>query len=147
VILLDTNVLSAVMQKDPPEAVIAWLNRQPASSVWTTAVTVFEVEFGLCRLPEGQRRTRLERAFRALLADELGGRVLAFDAAAALAAGSISAAFEAEGRPVEIRDVQIAGIARARQAVVATRNAKHFERVCKVVDPWAEGPQGRARRS
>jgi predicted nucleic acid-binding protein len=43
VILLDTNVLSAVMQANPPEVVIAWLDRQPARSVWTTAVSVFEL--------------------------------------------------------------------------------------------------------
>ena len=58
-ILLDTNVLSAVMQRDPPEAVVAWLDDQPASSIWTTAVTVFEIEYGLRRLPEGRRRRRI----------------------------------------------------------------------------------------
>ena len=50
----------------------------------------------------------------------------------------ISAALKAEGRAVEIRDVQIAGIARARQAVVATRNVKHFERSCTVINPWED---------
>lgn len=137
-IILDTNVLSAFMLREPPDQVVAWLNRQPSSSVWTTAVTVFEVEYGLRRLPEGQRRTGLSRAFRALIAEDLGGRVLAFDHEAAEAAGEISATFEACGRPVEIRDVEIAGIARARRAVVATRNVKHFEGACAVVNPWED---------
>ena len=137
-IILDTNVLSAVMQKTPPEAVIAWLNRQPASSIWTSAVTVFEIEFGLHRLPAGKRRSGLEEAFRAVMTEDLGGRILAFDAKAALAAGAISALLEAEGRAVEVRDVQIAGIARARDAVVATRNAKHFERMCTITNPWED---------
>lgn len=143
-IILDTNVLSAVMQSTPHEAVVAWLNRQPASSIWTTAITVFEIEYGLQRLPAGKRRTGLETAFRSVLTEDLGGRILAFDAQAALAAGAISAALEsdgsaalaADGQAVDVRDVQIAGIARARQAIVATRNVKHFERACSVTNPW-----------
>jgi len=138
VIILDTNVLSAFMQAEPPETVIAWLNRQPASSIWTTAVTIFEIEYGLRRLPEGSRRAGLEDAFRAVMTEDLGGRILAFDAKAALAAGAISAALEADGNVVEVRDVQIAGIARARQATVATRNVKHFERTCTVINPWED---------
>lgn len=137
-IILDTNVLSAVMQREPSAQVVAWLNRQPTRSVWTTAVTVFEVEYGLQRLPNGKRRKAIGVAFRALIAEDLGGRVLAFDSSAAIAAGTISAALEVEGKKVEIRDVQIAGIARARQATVATRNVKHFERACTVINPWGE---------
>jgi hypothetical protein len=136
-ILLDTNVLSALMRRRPPDAVVAWLDGQPASSIWTTAVTVFEIEYGLRRLPEGKRRSTLEAAFRSVLTEEFGGRILSFDADAAQFAGAISAELEAAGRPVEIRDVQIAGIARARKAVVATRNIKHFQHACRTVDPWA----------
>lgn len=137
-ILLDTNVLSAVMQGDPPEVVIAWLNRQPARSVWTTAVTVFEVEYGLQRIPEGQRRKKLEKAFHATIAEELGGRILSLDAQAALAAGAIAAAMDAEGRTPDFRDALIAGITRARGAILATRNVKHFEGVCQLVNPWED---------
>lgn len=137
-ILLDTNVLSAVMQADPPEVVVAWLNRQPARAVWTTAVTVFEVEYGLQRISEGRRRKKLEKAFHATIAEELGGRILSLDAQAALAAGAIAAAMEAEGRTPDFRDALIAGITRARVAVLATRNVKHFEGACQLVNPWED---------
>jgi hypothetical protein len=44
------------------------------------------------------------------------------------------------GRPVEIRDCQIAGIAIARRATLATCNVRHFERLrVTVVDPWVKG--------
>jgi toxin FitB len=137
-ILLDTNVLSAMMRRDPPASVIGWLDRQAASSIWTTAITVFEIEYGLRRLPAEKRRTRLEDAFRCALLEDFGGRIVSFDTEAARAAGAISAELEAAGRPVEIRDVQVAGIARARNAVVATRNTQHFEFANRTVDPWSE---------
>ena len=135
-IVLDTNVISAVMQREPAAVVVAWLDRQAASSIWTTAVTVFEIEYGLRRLPEGKRRSALELAFGALLAQDLENRILPFDAQAAIAAGSVAAAMDASGRTVEIRDVQIASIASVRNATVATRNVRHFDGACAVVNPW-----------
>ena len=46
-ILLDTNVLSALMRRDADPVVIDWLDAQPPESIWTTAITVFEIRFGL----------------------------------------------------------------------------------------------------
>jgi len=139
VIILDTNVLSALMRREPPAEVVAWLDRQPSSSVWTTTITAFEIEYGLRRLAPGKRREALEDSFWAVVGEDLGGRVLSFDVHAALAAGELSAELEADGRTVDVRDVQIAGIARARRATVSTRNVRHFEKSCDVVNPWDDG--------
>jgi toxin FitB len=137
VILLDTNVLSGLMRRDPDAALVAWLDQQPAESVWTTSITVFEIRTGLELLEPGQRRRGLEQAFEELLADELEGRVQSFDHTAALSAGSIASSRQRAGRTLEIRDVQIAGIAVARKATLATGNARHFQDLGVVlVDPW-----------
>jgi toxin FitB len=138
VILLDTNVVSGLMQREPDEALIVWLDEQPAESIWTTSVTVFEVRTGLELLAPGRRRRELEQAFDGLLGEELEGRVQSFDQAAAEAAGDLAASQRRAGRALEIRDVQIAGIARARKATLATRNVRHFEGLnIDVANPWA----------
>jgi predicted nucleic acid-binding protein len=138
VILLDTNVISALMRRDPDTAVVSWLDRQPAESIWTTTITVFEVTTGLRLLTAGRRRRQLEQAFDALLAEELDGRVQSFDTSAAVAAGEIAAHRQAAGRTLEIRDVQIAGIATARRAQLATRNTRYFTDIgIPLIDPWA----------
>lgn len=137
-IVLDTNVLSALMRSEPDPAVVAWLDGQPAESVWTTVITVFEVRFGLEILAAGRRRSQLEDAFAKALAEEFEGRVLPFDQAAAEAAGRIAAERRRAGRPVEIRDTQIAGIVQLRKATLATGNTRHFEGCGLVlVDPWS----------
>ena len=137
-ILLDTNVISALMRRDPDAEVVSWLDLQPAESIWTTTISVFEVIAGLRLLADGRRRRDLERAFDALLAEELDGRVQSFDTSAALAAGKIAAQRQAAGRTLEIRDVQIAGIAIARHAQLATRNTRHFTDVgITLIDPWS----------
>ncbi|MEK6373853.1 MAG: type II toxin-antitoxin system VapC family toxin [Acidobacteriota bacterium] len=137
-ILLDTNVISALMQRDADPIVVAWLDSQPSESIWTTSITVFEVRFGLEILASGRRRRSLEEAFRKTLEDDFEGRVVPFDEAAAQAAGHIAAERRRLGRTIEIRDVQIAGIAAARKAAIATRNLRHFEDLdLELIDPWS----------
>jgi predicted nucleic acid-binding protein len=138
-IILDTNVLSALMRTRPEAPVVAWLDRQPAESVWITSITLFEVRFGLMLLPAGRRRRSLEAGFANLLTEDLESRVLDFDSAAANEAASLAAERQKAGRPVDMRDTQIAGIAIARRATLATRNVRHFEGLkVAVVDPWLE---------
>jgi len=137
-IVLDTNVVSALMRRDRDEIVVAWLDGLPAESVWTTSITVFEVRLGLELLAAGRRRRLLEEAFAKALDEDFEGRVLLFDQAAAQAAGRIAAERQRAGRTVEIRDIEIAGIATARRATLATRNLRHFEGVgLQLVDPWS----------
>jgi toxin FitB len=137
VIILDTNVVSALMQRTPDVAVIDWLNQQPAESIWLTSITIFETRFGLALLPKGRRRDSLEDAFSLLLSEDLDKRILDFDVPAAVAAATIAAARQRAGRPVDMRDTQIAGIAMSRNASLATRNTKHFADLSvDVVNPW-----------
>lgn len=136
-ILLDTNVLSALMLREPDPSVVTWLDAQPAESIWTTSITVFEIQTGLELLKTGRRRTHLEKAFEQLLNEELDGRVQSFDRAAALAAGTLAAARQRAGLSMEVRDVEIAGIALARRATLATRNVRHFTDLgVDLADPW-----------
>lgn len=137
-ILLDTNVISALMQREPEARVVAWLDAKPPESIWTTSVTVFEVRCGLELLASGRRRHLLEEAFARTLEEDFENRVAVFDPTAAEAAGRLAAERRRAGRPVEIRDVQIAGIVTARKATLATRNLRHFEGFgLELVNPWS----------
>ncbi len=136
-IILDTNVLSALMRTAPEAAVVRWLDHQPAESIWITSITLFETRLGLALLPKGRRRQLLESAFDRLLEEDLENRVLDFDSAAATEAAALAAARQRAGRPVDMRDTQIAGIALARRSALATRNVRHFQDLSvTVIDPW-----------
>jgi predicted nucleic acid-binding protein len=137
VIVLDTNVLSALMRTNPDAVVVEWLDRQPADSVWLTSITVFEARFGLALLPKGKRRSRLDRTFDRVLAEDLSSRVLTLDEMGAVTAGQIAATRQRAGRMVDVRDTLIAGIAQAHRATIATRNPRHFAGLdVPIVDPW-----------
>ncbi|MGD0600968.1 MAG: type II toxin-antitoxin system VapC family toxin [Terriglobales bacterium] len=135
-IVLDTNVLSALMRQTPDKNVIVWLDKQPRTSIWTTAVTILEIRFGLQVMPLGKRRSLLIREFETVL-DKIGYRVAPFDAAAAQQAGDLMASRQKKGRPGDLRDTMIAGIVLARHATLATRNITHFEDLSvPVINPW-----------
>ncbi len=134
--ILDTNVLSALMHQTPDRHVIAWLDRQPRTSIWTTSVTVLEVLFGLQIMPIGRRRSALIQAFEAVL-EKISHRVVPFDVAAARQAGDLMASRHKKGRPVELRDTMIAGIVLAHHATLATRNTAHFDDLSlPLINPW-----------
>lgn len=110
-ILLDTNALSALMQSEADRIVVAWLDSQPPESIWTTSI---------------------------MLEEDFEGRVVPFDEGAAQSAVRIAAERRRLGRSIEIRDVQIAGIAATRKAAIATRNVRHFRGLGPdLIDPWS----------
>lgn len=136
-IMLDTNVLSGLMQQQPDPQVVAWLDGQSAESIWLNSVTLFEIRFGLALLAFGRRKKLLHERFEELLQDDLQNRVLLFDTNAAAQAAQLAADRKAGGRPVDMRDTFIAGIALAHNAILATRNTRHFSDLSvAVVNPW-----------
>jgi predicted nucleic acid-binding protein len=136
-ILLDTNVLSALMQLVPDPVVTAWLNRQADSEIWTTSVSVFEIEYGIELMPAGKRRNHLERELANVLAQDLRGRVADLDATAAAEAGRLMAKRRRAGRDYQPEDSMISAIAMTRRATLATRNVKHFDDLpISVLNPW-----------
>lgn len=140
-IVLDTNVLSELIRATPSPAVLAWARAQDAAAIFTTAVCEAELLFGVAAMAEGRRRVTLARAVEAILGAILGGRVLPFDRAAAAIYGVLAAESRRSGRPVGMADLQIAAIARARNAdAIATRNTQHFAGCgLAIVDPWSAG--------
>lgn len=135
--ILDTSVISELMQPAPQRSVVKWLDGRANHSVWTTTINVFEIRLGLKIMPRGKKRRELETEFDALLSQDIEDRVYGFDLLAASESAVIAATGRAAGRTIEIRDLLIAGIVSARRATLATRNTKHFEAVgIEVVNPW-----------
>lgn len=138
-IVLDTNVISELMRREPDPRVMAWMAEQPMAGVFTTTLTQAEIFYGLALLPEGRRRDALMAAARPMFEIDLAGRVLSFDTDAALAYPDIAADRRKGGQPISQIDAQIAAIVRSRGARLATRNVSDFTDCgITVVNPWGE---------
>jgi toxin FitB len=135
--VIDTNVFSELMKPKPDSSVLQWARREPENTLFTTAITMAEVLFGIQRLPLGRRRSDLEEAAAKTFDLEFADRILPFDEEAAETYATLVAKRQETGRPIDVLDAQIAAITVARRATLATRNTRDFEHCgAHVVNPW-----------
>jgi len=109
-IVLDTNVLSEFMRIEPEAQVLAWVDAQPAMDLAISAITVAEILHGIARLPSGKRKQKLQAHALAMFEEDFAGRILPFDAHAAVEYATLVADAEAKGRGIAMADAQIAAI-------------------------------------
>jgi hypothetical protein len=136
--LLDTNVVSEISRPLPDAPCLAWLEARSEDCALST-ITLAELRYGIERLPSGKRKMEKERAFR-FLTEDYQGRFFDFDAAAATEWGRYAAELETlRGsdwwKHFDLRDTQIAAIAREYGLTVATRNTKDFP-LCATENPF-----------
>jgi len=120
---LDTDVLSAVLRREPPLHLIRRLARTSPTEQCTTAVTLGELLYGISR----KGSPSLAHRVRDLIAS--AGPILAFDEPAAERYGPLRAILEGSGRRLAEPDLRIAAIALSRDATLVTGNMRHFARV------------------
>ena len=136
-IVLDTNVLSELMRKQPAPGVVAWVGAITATRLFVSAVTEAEILYGISMLQPGDRRDHLNRLARQMFDEDFAGRRLSFDSAAAVEYATIAATRRIAGRPIQTADAQIAAIARSRGGSVATRNVADFQGCgVQLINPW-----------
>ena len=135
-IVLDTNVLSEPLNRQPDEHVLAWLASLDEEA-GVTAVSVGELLTGVRALPVGRRREGLLAAIEATL-QTFAGSVLAYDEAAARHYARLQELRRAAGRLLAVEDGMIAAICIARGTTLATRNTTDFNGLgLDLIDPWS----------
>lgn len=134
-ILLDTNVWSALNRPAQHPKVVRWIEDH-ASQIWLSVIVIAEIRFGIENPNAASRRIALER----WLADlELGyrDRILVFDAPAAHRFGALVGQRKLERQETQLLDLQIAAQALSRDCPVATRDTSDFGWTgVKLIDPW-----------
>ncbi len=137
-VILDTHVVSELMRENPNSNVVAWLDEHPTSSLFITSLTEAEIRAGIALLPSGRRRRGLAAAAEHTFGSLFAQRILPFDSGAARTYAAIMAARRAAGRPISQFDCQIAAIARAAGAAVATGDENDFQGCgIPVINPWS----------
>ncbi len=135
--LVDTNVISETFRPEPAAAVLDWMREQSVADLFLASITVGELVRGARRRRDELGRRRLERWVHRDLAAQFRGRVLAFDAEAAVIWGEIMGDGDRTGRVKPMADAQMAAVARRHGLTLATRNVRDFEGMSvSLVDPW-----------
>jgi len=135
-ILLDTNVISEAMTREPHPRVRAWLDAHPAEVLFLSSITVAELLFGIGALPAGRRKDALAAALDDVL-HVFAARILPFDTPAAHHHAELAVKARAAGRGFPVPDGYIAAIAAAHGFAVASRDASAYAAAgLSVIDPW-----------
>ena len=81
--ILDTNVLSELMDPTGDADVVIWADRTGRQALFTTAVNQAEILYGLAIMPQGRKRMDRIMWADAMFAEDFRGRILPFDDRAA----------------------------------------------------------------
>ena len=139
-IILDTNVISAIMRLELEPKVAAWLDLQNPQVLFVTAVSLFEIHFGIERMARGKKRTLHEARLATVMSDVVAGRLVNFDRETSIAAAKAHSVRGKMKANHEAPDSLIAGTAIHHAASIATRNAKDFAGLgVKIINPWGDG--------
>ena len=138
--ILDTNVVSELVNADPEPAVDEWVARRDETQLYLTTITEAELRFGLVNMPNGQRKDAFADALGRILLD-FSDRILPFDRTAAKDYALIRYAQQRAGIQVKEPDRIIASIAKSAGAAVVTRNVRDFQECgVEVINPWEHSP-------
>jgi predicted nucleic acid-binding protein len=136
--LFDTDIMSLLVKRRPPDGLTARLAATPIASQFTTAVNVAEIYHGIFRLDVAGGRGRvLLEFFESQLFPRL--TVLPFEKEDARVYGRLKAELGREGRPRFEPDLQIAAVALRHRLIVVTGNVRHFAGIPGLrVENWIE---------
>ena len=122
--LLDTNIVSETVRRNPNRAVVAWLDPLPAEALFVSVLTLGEIRKGIEALTDKRRREKLRLWLEHELPAWFEGRVLPVDLAVADRWGRLLAEV---GRPVPSIDSLLAATALHHELRLVTRNAGDFD--------------------
>lgn len=137
--LLDTNTVSEWVKPHPDPGLIEWLRDADEDRTFLSVITLGEVRYGIDRMAEGRRKTRLSGWVSDEIIDRFRHRVLPVDLAVAQGWGRMRARAGGVGKCVSMLDALIAATAETHGLTVVTRNRKDFAATgVPMICPWSE---------
>ncbi len=135
--LLDTCLISELVKKKPNAAVVSWLDKQDEQSLFLSVLTFGELQKGISKLPDGERKDQLQAWAKHDLVERFTGRMIDINRETALVWGKLQGESEQQGERLPVMDSLIAATATAHGLIVVTHNLKDMERCrARVCNPW-----------
>jgi tRNA(fMet)-specific endonuclease VapC len=129
----DTDVLSAVLRREPPLSLLRRLAQVPPAEQATTTITLGELLYGAARRGSEQLVARVREVLTVATV------ILPFDSEAAEVYGPLRAELERQGKRLDEPDLRIASIALSRELTLVTGNVRHLKRVPGLaVENWLQ---------
>src|SRR5437867_2499844 len=98
--LLDTNVISELVARQPNPRVVQWIDRLDPSSLYLSVITIGELRKGIEKLPESKRKETLHDWLSDDLLIRFSSRILSLDVDVMLTWGTLMGQLERRGKPI-----------------------------------------------
>ena len=137
--LLDTNVISELISKQPDKKVVDWLDRLDPNTVYLSVITIGEIRKGIEKLPHSKRKDKVREWLETDLLFRFEGRILEITIEVMLVWGALTGRLENEGRPITAIDSLIAAIALQGGYCLVSRNELDFQNTgVTIINPWKQ---------
>lgn len=137
--LLDTCVISELVNKVPNRRVLDWLGRQSSDSLYISFVTVGEIKKGIAKRGGNLRAQRLEKWLEEDILGEFSDRILPVERDVSLEWGRICGEAERIGNRRPAVDALIAATALVHGLTLVTRNVDDMAGMgVSIFNPFAE---------
>lgn len=135
--LLDTNVVSELVEARPNPKVTQWVLATDESLLYLSVLTLGEIRKGITSLPDAGRRIKLEAWLNGDLAQRFAGRILSIDQSIADRWGRLSGSPAARKAPLPVIDGLLAATALEHNLTLVTRDTKDVVGTgVSFFDPW-----------
>jgi toxin FitB len=137
--LLDTNVISELVAKQPNPKVIDWIDALDPTAVYLSVVTIGEIRKGIEKLPPSARKDALMAWLEYDLLVRFDGQIASITTNVMLRWGTLVGQLELQGRIIAAIDSLIAAIALESDFTLATRNEQDFHGTgVRMINPWED---------
>lgn len=135
--LLDTCVVSELSKPKPNSKVVSWITSHEEDNFYLSSITIGEIQRGISRLPESEKKTRLQEWLDDELINRFGGRIVGIGLNESKEWGRIQALAEKSGKKMPVFDGLIAAIGLVHGMAVVTRNENDMTASgVSMVNPW-----------
>jgi predicted nucleic acid-binding protein len=135
--LLDTNIISELIQLRPEPKVVAWIEAADESLLYLSVLTLGEIRKEIAALPRTSRRGQLAAWLASDLRARFSGRILPVDEAVADRWGSLTGEASRKGIRLPVIDGLLAATALSHNLTLVTRNATDMAATgVPTLNPW-----------
>jgi len=124
--LLDTNIISELINTSPNKKVISFINTLNENSIYLSVITIGEINFGIHKLKSGKKKEELLLWLHTDLLSRFKNRIIEVDTQTMLTWGKINNELKSIGNPMPIMDSLIGATCISKNMILITRNEKDF---------------------
>jgi predicted nucleic acid-binding protein len=135
--LLDTNVISELIAREPNRKVVDWIDSLDPETVYLSVITIGELRKGFEKLASSRRKDQLAVWLASDLLLRFAGKMVDITIDVMLVWGELTGRLERDGKPITAIDSLIAASVLEGNYTLVTRNEDDFQHTgIPIMNPW-----------